>query len=381
MENNLSRAVALVVFLLLGAIITAAQLDRAARSNAGLALAMPAGLGGFADARKAVFAVENDPPKAQSLMTSVLAHRPMPVDNLGMFARAAAENDEMEMASQALTLAATRGWRDAYVQITVFGSALAQGNYDAAALRLEALARSQRDQSVVNLAIMQLVADKEGRAVLSERLAQSPGFERNFRAAAQTNADAIELFVETLREAEAKGATTDCAILSEITLIAFNGGKTGPDTTIWPSRCGAVDPNDTAFYRANSPNPFGWTFRDVPGVSTRPGRDEGTLFFKNRDLIERPIANKYLRLPQGTYDISLNSGGSASYSSFEQKADMNAQMVCGSPIDGKMIPLQRKSEDLFSFEIGADCATQYIVLTARRGVRNSLRVRIDRVAS
>lgn len=381
MQHNLRRVAALVVFLVVGAIITAVQFDRSARSNFGVALALPSGLGGFADARKAVFAIETDPARAQALMTGVLAHRPVPAANLGMFARAAAENDEMELASLALTQASTRGWRDAYVQITVFGSALAQSNYVAAALRLEALARGQRDQSVVNLAIMQLVAEEEGREVLSERLANSPGFERNFRAAAQVNPGAIEMFAQTLQKAETKGARTDCAILSEITLIAFNAGKTGPDATVWPRRCGTRDPNDMAFGRTDRPSPYGWNFRDVPGVSTRPGRDEGTLYLKNRDLVERPVAAKYLRLSQGSYDLTLNSGGSASYSSFEQKADMNVQLVCGSALEGRRVPLDKKSEDMFSFEIGKDCITQFIVLSARRGVRNNLSVKIDRVAS
>ena len=381
MRDNVRRLVALVAFLLIGAAITAAQLDRSARNSAGLALMMPAGFGGFADARKALFVIESNPALAQSLMAGVLAHRPVSAGNLGLFARAAVENDEVELASDALTLAAARGWRDAYVQITVFGSAVAQGNYEAAALRLEALARGQRDQSVVNLAIMQLITQEQGREVLSERLAQSPGFENNFRAAAVANPDSSELFAATLREAEAKGAKTDCAILSRITLLGYDSGKTGQEATVWPSRCGTMDPGDLAFERSASPNPFGWTFHDVPGVTTRPGRDEGTLYFKNRDLVERPIATKYLRLPQGAYRLSLNSDASSTYSSFDQEAEMNAHILCGSRREGRDVALDRSSEGSFTFEIGPECGIQYVVLTARRGVRKGLEVSIDRIAS
>ena len=369
--------IATLVFALVAVPVTVAQLDRSGRTNLAIASMVPSGLGGFADARKAAYLVETRPQRAQELMEGVLEQRPIDIATLGLFARAAAENDAMDLASEALTIAAGRGWRDAYVQITVYGSALAQGNYEAASLRLEALARGQRDQSVVNLAIVQLQADGNGREVLARRLVESPGFEDNFAAAARANVDRAADFSATFARAEALGGKVSCGIASEIAVFSLNAADAEAARSAWPERCRSEAAGSLSFARSAEADPYGWILLDQPGVSTRPGKEEGSLYVKNRDLVERPIATKFMQLDQGRYSLELLSEQKKGRTPFDTQAELSVRLLCGSRFVGSNLPVEKTADDRYQFEVGPECGIQNLLISSRRGVRHDLQVAIS----
>ena len=139
----LGWALRIAVFAVLGSLIALFQIDRASGNRPELAVIIPDGLGGEADLVKAKATLNTDPVLADKPTRDLVAKRPIPAEHLSLLALYLVETDQPQLAGQALTEASKRGWRDRYTQVTVLGSALANGNPMAAAQRLEALIRNR----------------------------------------------------------------------------------------------------------------------------------------------------------------------------------------------------------------------------------------------
>lgn len=138
------------LFLAIAAVAVVSQIDRSARVRPALIAYVPEGFGGFADEKAARLLSVTDPESAMARGEALLRQRPIEAANLSAYALAAVEADEVAQAGQALTLAAQRGWRDSYTQVTVIGSALTNQQWEVAAQRVDALARMRREEEAVS---------------------------------------------------------------------------------------------------------------------------------------------------------------------------------------------------------------------------------------
>lgn len=192
------RVVWWIVLGALALIAIGAQMDRQSRYSPALASHVPGAFQSFALAHEAAASLDRgDNPEALSLARELVAKRPLAAENLTLLAMAELANGDETAAVQSIDLAGQRGWRVWPLQVSLFGIAMENGNYEVAAMRLAAMWAVPEDREMVNQATSSLLATPEGREAFAQRLAQggiwTKGFNRRARTANASANDAITL--------------------------------------------------------------------------------------------------------------------------------------------------------------------------------------------
>lgn len=201
---------------LLASVTVLAQLDRSARFTPALAPFVPESFVGFAaerNAQRAVLAQDGAP--ALAATRALVAVRPLPAEHLTLLAQAQLLAGEEGKAIATLEAATKRGWRAPLAQLAAAQAAIAEDEYDAAALRLNALFATNGvpDQAVATLAA--LLTSEGGRAAFAERLASEGRWQGNLIARIDAAIPPADL-APTLALAQQRGAQLPCAALARI---------------------------------------------------------------------------------------------------------------------------------------------------------------------
>ena len=288
-----------VIFLLVAGAALVIQLDRSSRIRPALIAYVPAGLGGFADEKAARLFAVDFPDQALKRGEALLRHRPVEAANLSAYALAAVEGDRPEEAGQALTLAAQRGWRDTYTQVTVVGSALANQQWEVAAQRIDALSRMRREEEAIFGTISLLIGEEEGRQALADRMIESRPLTATVVEFLRANPDFGSRVAETFALTEGRDAALACEDHAKVvrTLLANSLGVEA--LSVWPERCHGDEQASYAFIFADpDERPFAFETRWI-NLATVPE-------FESADL-GRLSANEWLvrTVPFTRGDVSL----------------------------------------------------------------------------
>lgn len=368
------------LFLAIAAVTLLFQADRQARTQLELAAMMPAGLGGFADERMVEALAFVDPAAALNRATALLRHRPTDAHNLGLYALAAVEAGEDAKAAAALTAAARRGWRDPYTQVTITGSALAQKQWEVAAQRIDALARMRREQATIFAALRFMLADPAGREEVAKRLPSSEPFAAVLAEFTRANEDMGAEVAETLRLTHGSKPAVACTNYSRAVRALLAQGQATAALAAWPASCATPASKGFAFaFDESEEDPFAWTYPPGAGISIREGDAPGAIDVRNRDLLRRQAAYRYLTLPPGSYTLRLERGeGGTASTGMGPRADLIVLLRCdrsGGNAAGALI--DRTYEQPVAFVIGADCPAQYLSLTVSQGRADNVRIFLD----
>ena len=366
--------IALVV--LLGGLIFLAQIDRSVATYPSLANLVPVGFGGNADMTRATSLLQRDPAKSLTLTSNSLGARPFSAERLSLLAQTAIELNQVDLSSKALGLAAGRGWRDPYTQLTVLASAYDAGQYGEAFRRLEALARGQREEQGLILATGLLVSSKRGRDALASYLAESPNFSNYVLSAGRQQPGLRSEFAMVIAKGQSLGVNFQCEKLGDFASRLLASGETEAAAAIWRQDCGETEFNDFAFTLASSIDPYGWQFGQDSKISVIAGSEKGTIDVKNRDPISQKIGHKFARLAAGVHRLTIKSAGNPGLNSVGI-ASIAPHLYCGSWVDGERITVIKVSDDSYIFEVRTGCATQLLSLQMRQGTRQGLSVGID----
>lgn len=201
---------------LLASVTVLAQLDRSARFTPALAPFVPEAFAGFAaerNAQRAVLAQDGAP--ALAAARALVAVRPLPAEHLTLLAQAQLLAGEEAKAIATLEAATKRGWRAPLAQLAAAQAAIVDDDYEAAALRLNALFATDGvpDQAMATLAA--LLSSEGGRAAFAERLAGEGRWQRNLVARLDGAIPPTDL-APTLALAQQQGAQLPCATLARI---------------------------------------------------------------------------------------------------------------------------------------------------------------------
>lgn len=373
-------AVRAIAFIAIAAVALLFQADREARTQRELAAQLPAGLGGFADERMVEALAFLDPAAAFARARALLRQRPTDAHNLGLYALAAVEAGADGEAAEALTAAARRGWRDPYTQVTITGSAIAQKQWEIAAQRVDALARMRREQATIFAALRFMLADPEGRAEIARRLPTSEPFAAVLAEFTRANADMGAQVAETLRLTHSAQPPVSCANYSRAVRALLAQGQAIAALEGWPRRCASNGSKAVDFaFDDNEGDPFSWTYPPGAGVSIREGDAPGAIDIRNRDLLRRQVAYRYLALPPGSYTLRFErSAGAAGTAGTGPRADLNVLLRCdrsGGNAAGALA--EGTYQQPLSFAIGADCPVQYLSLAVSQGRADNVRITID----
>lgn len=367
-------AMRIVAFALIASVVGLAQIDRASAGRPALAALVPAGLGGEADRVRATIQLNADPALAEASTRALLRHRPVPESHLSMRALYLVETDRTQEAGAALSAAASRGWRDRYTQITVLGSALANGQPVAAAQRLEALMRHREEWEVQAAAAQQVMSDDAARAAFAERLAESPGLSTQLVEMVERYGTLAPLAGRTFLDASGKGEPIPCEEVGVISrrLLASDEGEEA--SALWYDRCGTDRETDFAFrFTLDQAGPFDWQFERGKGMASRPGSDEGTISTVNRSPARRLIGYRYASLDEGRHQFRIESK-LQSRALEGRQAEVEMIMRCGGRQSTRALPDRSPLDDQFEFDIPADCPQQVISVVSSRGRTTDLKL-------
>ena len=368
--------VAFAIALVLGAGIAIVQIDRQARGNAGLASFVPVGVGGFADEQRARLALATDPVSAEPYVKSVVARRPVDVSHLSHLAIWAAEAGEMDLAARTLTEASRRGWRDTFVQVSVLGSAAAEGNLEAATQRLDALARFQADPAILMRALDIMLTLDGAEANIAAQVGQSEYLKDVLVDYARERPQAGSDVASIVGELERQGVSIDCLRRAEIVRSMLQRGNPEARGT-WGSECGTATSRELSFtFGEDKENPFRWTFRSEAGLSARPGKEPGSLTISNRKLVEKMGAWRFLALPPGSHTLAVEKTEQGIRTIADRRpADFEIAMACLGEGGGTAAILGRTSEPgSFTFRVPDNCPTQQLRVLLGRGRVENLRL-------
>lgn len=224
----IGRLIWWVVIVAIAVIASFAQIDRSSRFNPSLAPLVPSAFSGFAAAQRTRLAIAAEQPElALAEATALVKARPLPAENLELFAIAAAMNGRTEQSIAAIEAASLRGWRAPIVTQAVAQAALEQGEYDSAAQRISALLATGSARDAALTLANRLLTTPEGQAAFARRLAAPGHWQGN---ALPRLADVVPAsgFSATLALAAEQDADLDCGRLASVIQRYEREGETGP---------------------------------------------------------------------------------------------------------------------------------------------------------
>lgn len=369
-----------IIFLIVAAVAVVFQLDRSARVRPALIAFVPEGLGGFADEKATRLLAVVDPAAAMARGRALLRHRPIEAANLSAYALAAVEGDQPELAGQALTLAAQRGWRDSYTQVTVVGSALAERQWEIAAQRIDALARMRREEEAVFGTISLLIGEEQGRVALARRMAESKPLAAAVIEFLRANPDFGPTVAQTFALAEAGNTGLECEEYAKVARTLLSNSLGAEARMVWPERCTGEDSRSLDFRFVDAErDPFAWTYPSGAGISIREGDEPGSLDIRNRDPLRRQFAFRYATLPPGDYTFLLkrSDDDSSRRPGSGPSADVSVLMRCDRSQSRFGALIGEPYRGAIRFTVPTSCPVQYLSLTASQGRVEGLQLSVE----
>lgn len=230
----------LAALVAIGALALCAQLDRASRTTPALAARVPAPFGGFAlEPLAAAAMTQNQPDKALEISRDLLRVRPLPAENLRLFAQASILDGDPAAGSRALTLAGQRGWRDPFTQLIMAAAAMDSGDLQIAGQRLVALYATDHRSEQADALMARLLQSADGREVVAALMLPD----------AKWVDDVLGLNLKVvgpaglgdlLARAERHGANISCDTLKNAARRLRRSGAEDAASVAIPGRCTAV---------------------------------------------------------------------------------------------------------------------------------------------
>ena len=231
----IARLIVTAALVGLALVAGGSQLDRTSRFAPQLAPAVPAPFRGFALSRLTEQAVAaRNGAQAVALARELVRVRPLPAENLALLSQAALVNGDVPLGLAALEEAGKRSWREPLSQSALAQAALADGNAEAAALRVSALlATGTLEREVLGSLVAALTATPEGREALAARMAEKGYWQRNFGPIAEAALDP-QVHADLLQRAARRGAAPDCAVTARVAQQVREAGNDALAAAIWP---------------------------------------------------------------------------------------------------------------------------------------------------
>ena len=365
-----------VIFLLVLAVAAiGTELDFSSRTSPQLAKLVPEPFQAYAKVYAATEAIEaGDGNRAMSVAGDMLKARPVPAENLTLFALAAGLAQQNDLSANAVGLSAQRGWRETIAQVSVLAAALDAGEWTAAAQRIDALMRTGNAGLITDAQFQAIMRTPEGRQALAERLAAQAPWAGQFLDKGATFLGPTQL-ADIVQLMEASGTELSCAARSSATRKLLQRGEQGAAKIVWGKPCAAEYQSfDTAAFvppgEHEAIDPFGWAYPSQPGLRRTFGKSAGqpAIDYRNRDILRRVLASRYMTLASGTYTMSL---------SFEQEAYSDGgslwlSMKCQGEGSATILAEQRVSGLPLKFSVPGNCRVQSLRISVERGGASSV---------
>lgn len=194
-------------------------------------------------------------------------------------------------ADAAFRVAAQFGWRQSLTQLYWLQVGLATSDWDTAALRMDALLRSDPEMPNADMLLSRFEADAAGRAALSRRLAENPPWTQQYLLPGERfSPKQLALRGETLTALAETGGALGCEPVKAFTEQLVLRGQYDRAESVWDAHCpqavatGALrDPRFARLELSARPDPLGWRAQSDADLVIRP-RDEGGVELENTGI-------------------------------------------------------------------------------------------------
>ncbi|GAB7551060.1 hypothetical protein NRB_05570 [Novosphingobium sp. 11B] len=355
----------LIIFIALMAV--GVELDRQGRGDLTVAMLVPDRFRADSLGILSRYAFERgDTVEGEALARTLVERRPIPAEALSLYAAGLIANGKEDTATGTLQIAASRGWRDRFVQRVVILSSLQQGTLQVAANRVVGLWRlGERSDWLKDLTRATLEAPGGVSAFENALIAHDKYLGTDFLLWAAVNLPVAT--VEHLANHMANhDSQFDCLRLSSQTESLVTTGNLRSATVLWSAFCRSVGRTSVDYLEFTpvsvAPGPSDWRYPESPNVDVEVVKIHGAsvLHYLSTDPLLRTVARRYIALNTGRYTLKLGND------SVSSKVKWHIACVGGGggAVD---VPLAGEIEHEWSFTIPKKCPAQELSITVRSG--------------
>ena len=228
-------------------------------------------------------------------------------------------------ARRAFVVARQMGWRVRATQRYWMSSSLAAGDFAAAVLSFDALARQDPNMASAPGLVSGLEHDPAGRRAIAERLRLSPSWRRAyFSRSDPLDSDRLRWRAEVAEDLARETGTVSCDEVAPLMLQLVYAGHSPNAARLRQMACpvlgqGLVSDGDFRRAGAENPGPFDWQLgsgdADVTASPVLASAGKGGLEITNSAPGRRTVASQYLIIAAGSYRLTwraISADGSAS---------------------------------------------------------------------
>lgn len=219
-------------------------------------------------------------------------------------------------AEAAYRAAAQFGWREPSTQRYWLEAAMEAGDYPMAALRLDAILRSDPRVDDADRLLAAYETGGGGRAALAARLALRPGWTDRFLSPGQDVPPmALASRAATVAALPALGVELDCRAVGRFSHLLLQRGSRPWAERVWNAHCGSaggqslVDPAFRGGAGGRFEDPFGWRFALAGDLSVELAPGGQGLVLKSGAAARRLALSQLVALQPGLYLLQAELRG------------------------------------------------------------------------
>lgn len=387
----LRRAAMVLGCLAYAGLALGSGLDRLAASDPALAQRVPAAFASQALRTLGAQAIAQGPAgEVLRLGQAALNDSPTDPQSAAMLGAGLLASGDRAGADRAFRVAGKLGWRVPITQSYWMNQALAQGNYNLAAMRLDALLRQQPALHRQRALLDPLERNPAGRAALIARMAAAPVWTGSYAGdVADLPADVMQQRTTVLLEAAAKGLVLGCPVIAPGASRLAVLGLYAEGSALWRAHCPAAgsalisDPNFAMAGLGDKLSAFSWEVLGNSELSLgfipSPSSSGQRLTLDGVTTHPRPFLMQLLALSPGRYALSWSAGNGQ----LQPSSLILASLACRGAQPSWLVPaLDRKSGRWRAeVNVAAGCPAQVLGFAAAAGSLNIWleQIRIDPV--
>ena len=313
---------------------------------------------------------------AAQIGTRALLSAPTDPQSAAIFAAGRLASGDRVTAERAFRVAGQLGWRVPITQSYWMGQALASGNYEIAALRLDALLRQQPALLRQRQLIDPMERNPAGRTAMIKRMALAPVWLGYYAGDVYgLPADVLLQRAAVLDEAARSGLIVGCAAIAPIANALVATGQPRAGSGLWRQHClpsgrGLVSDGDLATLDiAAKPGAFTWEIigNGELSLSVLPSGDGHgqRLLIEGRADVPRAVLAQLIVLDPGRYELRWRTGDSQGRASDH----IRAGFACAGESPVWTAPVLDRGTGLWraAVQVDARCPAQRLTFAAAPG--------------
>ncbi|WP_172704896.1 hypothetical protein [Sphingomonas sp. LH128] len=290
----------------------------------------------------------------------------MPAEVLALYANGLLVNHKEEDAIAVLQVAASRGWRDRFVQRIVISSALEQGAPKVAANRVVGLWRLGERSDWLKGLTEATLRQSPGLLAFESTLTKGDWYFATDLLSWAASSLPTSSVDHLARSMAARDINFDCKNFSGSADRLVRSGRYLAAITLWSIFCepgSAEKINVLDFVNPHAASgPFDWRYPDVAGVDIdfQQNQNDIVLRYSSSEPVLQVIARRYIVLTPGGH---LLKTGTANLSS-----GVKWHIACvGARVRNLELRLNATRDGEWSFIIPSDCQVQELTISVRSG--------------